>query len=428
MRSGSRLPARCTCLALLSALLLFSPAAVAQQAHDHQDTTLVETGQQKPPPKFGGPSSVAGTFRRDKRVKFTISNYFDYKDWIKEEHGLDYGIGYLPVYQGAKTGEGTEHAADGVVRLFARWELVKRGSKANGAVVGKVEYRHRMSDEISPQDLGLEVGYVGFTTVPFGDTEWILANLFWEQHLAENRLAFVAGLVDVTDYINTYALNDPWTHFLNQAFATDPTIPAPSPGLGAAVTSRISRHFYANAGIADANGDPTDPGNSLSSFFDTGEYFTHIDLSWSPSFERRISDSFRLTAWHADELEEVGVPGGWGCAMSWNHLVGKRWQPFVRAGWAEEGSAVWDRSISGGLGFFPRGAADLLGLGLNWSRPSRTIYGPGLNDQYTVEMFYRWRPFRAFTVTPDIQLLVDPALNPDEDVIVVFGVRGRLAL
>ena len=114
--------------------------------------------------------------------------------------------------------------------------------------------------------------------------------------------------------------------------------------------------------------------------------------------------------------------------MSWNRLVGKRWQPFVRAGWAEEGSAVWDRSISGGLGFLPRGAADLVGLGLNWSRPSRTIYGPGLNDQYTVEMLYRWRPFRAFTVTPDIQLLVDPALNPDEDVIVVFGVRGRLAL
>ena len=51
-----------------------------------------------------------------------------------------------------------------------------------------------------------------------------------------------------------------------------------------------------------------------------------------------------------------------------------------------------------------------------------------MNDQYTVEMFYRWRPFRVFTITPDIQLLVDPALNPDEDVIVVFGARARLAL
>lgn len=63
----------------------------------------------------------------------------------------------------------------------------------------------------------------------------------------------MAGVVDVTDYINTYALNDSWTHFL------------------------------AGAGIADANGDPTDPGNSLSSFFDTGEYFTHAEISWSPS-------------------------------------------------------------------------------------------------------------------------------------------------
>ncbi|MDX2475590.1 MAG: carbohydrate porin [Candidatus Krumholzibacteria bacterium] len=419
---------RFCCALMLVLLVVGTPPALSQQVQAEQDTSFVETKQQQLPPKFGGPSSVVGALRRDKKVKLTLLNYFEYKDRIRQEYGLDYGIGYLPVYQGAETGEGTEHTADGVVRLYARWELVKRGTTDNGAVVGKVEYRHRMGTRISPQDLGLEAGYVGSTTTPFGDTEWILANLFWEQHLAENRLAFVAGIVDVTDYINTYALNDPWTHFLNQAFATDPTISAPSPGLGAAVSVRIGHHFLAGAGIADANGDPTDPVNSLSSFFDTGEYFTHAEISWSPSFERRFTDSARLTTWHSDELEAAQVPGGWGMAMSWNHLVGERWQPFVRAGWAEEGSAVWDRSLSGGLGFFPRGAADLLSLGLNWSRPSRTVYESELKDQYTVEMLYRWRPFRAFTITPNVQFLFDPALNPDEDLVMVFGARGRLAL
>ena len=31
-------------------------------------------------------------------------------------------------------------------------------------------------------------------------------------------------------------------------------------------------------------------------------------------------------------------------------------------------------------------------------------------------------------ITPDVQLLINPALNPDEDQIWVFGLRARLAL
>jgi hypothetical protein len=33
-----------------------------------------------------------------------------------------------------------------------------------------------------------------------------------------------------------------------------------------------------------------------------------------------------------------------------------------------------------------------------------------------------------FAVTPSVQLIVDPALNPDEDVVVVGGLRARLTL
>jgi porin len=30
-------------------------------------------------------------------------------------------------------------------------------------------------------------------------------------------------------------------------------------------------------------------------------------------------------------------------------------------------------------------------------------------------------------ITPDVQLIIDPALNPDEDVLWIFGLRARLA-
>ena len=50
------------------------------------------------------------------------------------------------------------------------------------------------------------------------------------QHLLDNRLAFVGGIVDVTDYLDVYGLVNPWTDFNNYAFTTNPTIPAPDQG------------------------------------------------------------------------------------------------------------------------------------------------------------------------------------------------------
>ncbi|MBW2177211.1 MAG: carbohydrate porin, partial [Deltaproteobacteria bacterium] len=53
---------------------------------------------------------------------------------------------------------------------------------------------------------------------------------------------------------------------------------------------------------------------------------------------------------------------------------------------------------------------------------------PGLRDQYTAELFYRWQLAPQFAITPDLQWLQNPAKNPDEDQIWVLGMRMRLAL
>jgi porin len=52
----------------------------------------------------------------------------------------------------------------------------------------------------------------------------------------------------------------------------------------------------------------------------------------------------------------------------------------------------------------------------------------GLRDQYTFEVFYRLRVWNDFAITKDTQLLLNPALNPDEDKIWGFDLRTRLAL
>ena len=407
-------------LMVLTSLGVTSPV-LGQKTGQGQENNAAHSSQ------FTGPSSVEGMITRDDTVKRSIFKpYRDFKARLKEKHGLKFGADYNALFQVATESPGEDTAAGGVLRFFGHWTLVGRNSGNTGALVYKVENRHRLGTDIAPQDLGFEVGYVGITAVPFSDIDWALTNLFWEQLLFNRRLGFVAGVVDVTDYVDTYSFINPWSDFLNLAFSNGPTMPAPSQGLGLAASYLMADHIYVVGGLADTNGDPTDPGDSFDSFFDTAEYFSHLEIGWIPSIEQRYTDNIHLTAWHIDAREAAAVPSGWGLAFSWNRLFNDTWEPFIRIGYADDGGALWEQSASIGCGYHIPERNDMIGLGLSWGKPSERSFGPGLDAQYTAELFYRFQLMELITLTPDMQLLINPAINPDEDLIAVFGIRARL--
>ena len=392
-------------------------------------------------PEFSGPNSVRGTLREDeapkeKVIRFKgmdrlLKPYFDFKERLNTEHGFAFGTDYTALYQRADESLGRDSAAGGIYRLFADWTLFDRDSGNTGALVVKVENRHRL-DTMVPQNLGFETGYAGLTGVPFsnysGNRDWGLTNLFWRQRLGQGRMSFVAGWVDVTDYLDVYGMINPWTSFTNLAFLTSPTIAAPNQGLGASLAFMATENIYVIGGLADANGDATDPKGGFDTFFNDSEYFKHIEVGWTSAQQKLYLDNVHITLWQADERDDARVLDGWGASFSAATFIDGKWMPFLRGGYAHDGGALWEKSVSTGLGYYVKGRSDLLGLGLNWNRPSNTAVGPDLDDQYTMEAFYRIQLTRRLAVTPDVQLIVDPALNPDEDKIWVLGLRARLAL
>jgi porin len=423
---------------LLAALCLAAPSSYAQEGKPQSPAAAQaaaadteDSAQSKAPTGFGGPSSVAGTLHRDEQVQPTLlESYIDFKDRIEKEVGLTFGFDYQAVYQAVAADDrsGENCAAGGIVRFFGSWDLLNRDTPNRGGFVYNLENRHRLGSTLAPQDLGSEVGYVGSTDIIVGDIDWALTNLYWEQHFAGDRGAFVAGIVDTGDYVDIHGLNDPWSGFGNLAFSTNPTISTPNQGLGAAFRANVTEQIYIVGGIADANGDPGKTSAAWRSFFETGEHFTHIEIGWFPSFERRFTDNIHLTAWHAEARQEAETPAGWGLAASWSRVLGESWQAFLRAGYADGGAGPWDRALSSGFGYSLRGSQDLLGVGLNWGRPSRDGFDQALSDEYTAELFYRWRPLRLVTLTPDLQLLIDPALNESQNLIAVFSLRLSLTL
>lgn len=406
-----------------------SPGVVGAPSEVESHVAASAVGQ------FGGPNSVGGTLRQDSETRTSVvrietlrgwvDEYFDFKERVRSEYGLDFGLDYNALFQVGARSTGESAAASGAIRFFGRWTLLEPESGNDGIFVYKVENRHRLGTSIAPQGLGTEIGYAGLTAVPFSDAGWLLTNFFWEQILFGGRLEIVAGVVDSTDYVDTYALVNPWTDFSNLAFGTDPTIPAPDQGLGAAALVRATDQVYVLGGVTDANGDPSDPAEMFDSFFDEAEYFSHLEIGWIPSFDKRFTDNLHVTAWNMDARAAAGTRSGWGVAFSFNRLLADRWEPFLRGGYSDGGGALWQGSASVGVGYQVDGRSQYVGLGAGWGRPSEDVFGPGLNDQYTAELFYRIQVLRVLAITPDVQLLIDPALEPASSVLAVFGVRAR---
>ena len=266
-------------------------------------------------PQFGGENSVAGQLKKDDEVTETVfrfdtlqrrlNPYFDFKKDVNQKYGVAFGTDYTLLYHGANESLGADQAAGGIFRIFGVWTLFGRESGNTGNLVYKVENRHDVGTDISPQGLGSQLGYANLTAAPFFDFGWGVTNLYWQQRFFKGRLSIIGGVVDATDYVNLYGLINPWTAFSNLAFLTGSTIPVPNQGIGTALGAIPAENIYLVAGFADANGDATTTG--LNTFFNDHEYFYHIEMGWVSSFARRYLDNIHLTAWYADKREQAQV-------------------------------------------------------------------------------------------------------------------------
>jgi porin len=380
---------------------------------------------------LGGPTTVGAELQQahERSIALTpvrpfdrlLQPWNDLKSAAHRDLGLTFGLHYTALYQGATSSlQGTNDAASGKLDLSAEWNLL-RSPTHPGSLVGRGEWRPRLGTDIPPGALGSEIGAIGTTAYTFSDWGLGIPDLYWRQKFFTNRIELAFGQVDLTDYFDQWLFGNANNAFLNGSFQASPTIALPDQGLGAMVGALPLPQWYVMAGIGDANGEPNQVG--FDTFFETAEYFTVIETGFIGSLEERSTKNVHATVWHSDAREAAQVPEGWGVSGSAQWLLGERWIPFLHAGYAHGGATPVKVSVSAGLGVTVR-THDAFGIGWGWNRP----HDAGLRDQHDVELFYRFQMTPQFSISPDIQILFNPALNPDHDVIGVFGIRGRLEI
>ncbi|MGR5231577.1 carbohydrate porin [Vibrio rotiferianus] len=381
---------------------------------------------------FGSPNSVDNTITENTREKRSS------RELLAKEHNVTFGLDYQALGLTASDPQrgGEDTASAGVARFYGSWNLVGLKSGNTGGLVWKVEHRHAYN-ELSPKDfsfIGNGLGYAGMIGSAYSDQGTRLTNLYWQQQLNSGKTAFMVGFLDASDYVDTYALASPWTGFTNLAFSTGGgAIGLPDDGiLGLAVGHMLTDNFYMVAGVADGKGRSGKPFDGFDTLFNDHKLFTTFELGWTASQDQIYTDNVHLTAWHLDgdtQHNLTNKDSGQGVNFSASYFATEQLMPFIRGGFSEGDVALYERSLTVGIGYFGLGKpTNNLGFAVNWSHVNDNLehaYGVDDSEQFTAELYYNMQLNDYIQITPDIQYIKDPAFS-NKSSTWVLGLRARI--
>ena len=340
---------------------------------------------------------------------------------LQDSIRLDIGLNYTGLYQRADSViRGRRDAAGGDLDFFGRWHLTGCENQWPGAIVFNSEMRHRMSG-IAPADLN--TGTLGGTIVSFDVQDFSLIQLYWEQGSFDDGLIVRIGEMDPSLIYDGGRYVSSNYAFLSPAFADTLPMPLPGASLGFAGAIYPTRDTYVAAGMHDANGRRTTAG--FDTFFGEGEYFTAVEFGWFPNEGKENEGSYHFTLWNIDPRQNAGRRSDRGIALTMEQQVGPNGNvvPFLRYAYAHRGLNGIRQNLSLGLGFEELFGEnfDIAGVAWSWAEPSNS----SLRDQYTLEAFYRFMITPHTHLTPDVQVVLDPANAPNKNAVTVFGLRIR---
>jgi porin len=429
------------------AVLLLQPVSAQESAVDGEAVTEIESlpirGSQsgyEDIPEFGGPEAVSSQLKKnddDREFVYQFDTlqrglepYFDWKRSINDEHGLSMGFSYYLLYQQASESLASQDddALGSIFRYQGNWTLFRRDNGNLGRIEWRVESRSNIGGFQAPGSLGGAVGVAalapGFAYSDNFDLDLAIIN--WTQAFSDGTAGFAVGRLAFDVYLDAFPFQTFSRGFINRSFILNPTLPTTGVGaLGAVVKGFVSDNVWVGAQIHDANATSGDFD------FDTvqeGEWLKAVEIGYTPSFAQRKTHLVQFTYWEKDARSLAGVSKGSGWAVSAAYQISDRTFPFIRFGHSDGGAGVAaEDAISAGVEF-TRQKDEIWTIGAGWAKPSADTFGPGLDNEMVLETSYKFQLSKNFSLTPDVQLVFNPANNPDESSVWVFGLRGILTL
>jgi hypothetical protein len=372
-------------------------------------------------------------------------SWFDLKDDIYDKIGLRFGFSYQMLFQSASD-TAPEAAFDTALGhwwgFLLKWTLLKKGEDFEGILVFSMFERKELGNNALPATFGVaDVGGITSTNVEFTNWSFEVENLYWEQWLraGRSRLMLRVGNQVVTTLLNPFRFKDARVSFTTGPFAFHPTVPYPTFGFGAGFKWWAAEEsgLYIAASLNDMNGDPNLRGLDWSTV-GRGEFFYGFEVGYDWKRSEDDFDHVHLLVFYADERstrspDTLPNRAGGGFRLLGEKQLGP-WVGFASYTFnTAEGGGVTgtlaNHTATAGFAYRkPFNVAGEAALGFFYMNPIEEIFDQRVRNQYGVEAYWRIRLTRNIWITPGIQLLLDPALNLEEDFVAMPHLKFRIAL
>ena len=435
MRKASlRCTLRVCIVLLLSALGL--PVALAQSPDQKPATSQQQPNAQEtqyPPDLLDGSLSALGDLEDDysettNRLRSVLESWFAWKKRLAAKHGFSFSASWGVLWKNYTNSRIAQpNAVGSKVTINLSYDLFKHNEPDAFSVDMAVEDRRPLGTDRPPLQAGMGAGSLVPTAATWGQFDIGVTQLYVRQSLFENHFQYTVGKIIAPNYVDPYPFFDDNRQFLSQQFSTNTTIQSPLRGFGG-----VAAWYPTDGGLYLKNGMFTslssDTGSTIADFFSKDEHFYMLEVGLSSLARTGTpiqargptdADNIHVTGWYRNATNES--PRSYGFAVNANYKIGQRFMWFLRGGWSKDFLA--DAAVSGGFGWRPpKERSDLFGVGFGCTHPT----SGALRSQYTAETFYRLQLVQNIAITPDIQLVIDPALNPRVNTIWVFSLRGRI--
>ncbi|WP_376099927.1 carbohydrate porin [Roseomonas sp. CCTCC AB2023176] len=361
-----------------------------------------------------------------------------------QDHGITFFASYQQLAQYAtdtRPGVRQDWAVGGWFGYGATWTPIDRGGDYEGTFVFRGGWRGALGGNNTwPAPFGL--ANLGSAWSAYEFTSWnnrfAVEDLFYEQHIGRN-FNFRIGNQAPQATLNFFRFKDARTGFTASPLAFHDTIPYPAFGAGLSFRWRsFADGFYVNGALNDMNGSPGQRGLDWSTL-NANQLFSGVEVGHQWRRPNGEFDHLSLLVFYAGTRRTFNVdtspnsPGG-------GFKINGELQRGRVVGFA---SYTYNEARGGGISTTftnhtaVAGAAYLRPFGINgeaavagmWSRPfSNLIPGLARRDQYGVEAYWNIAVTPNSTLTPGVQLVVNPAFNPSVDFIAIPQIKFRVFL
>ncbi|HEX6829207.1 MAG TPA: carbohydrate porin [Burkholderiales bacterium] len=352
--------------------------------------------------------------------------YGDYsrlKARSEKEIGLSWSVDLSYLQQWGRPGGGSPDAQM-LATPGVDWVLFHSRSLGEGSL----QFAYTAARYPTSRDAGDVQAALGLATPinDFPSRQNVFAQLSYTHAFPGNSLLVSFGQYPFSNFDGNQYLNNQQQNFNNFLFAQNGSQTYPNAGLGAYVQANLTSAVQFAAGFQSA-ANITAANLSVKGFGDGGfAWFGYAQ--WTPGFRGMGTSQYSLTYYQVPSVPQQARSTGWSLNAVQN--LDSTWAVFARANRAYDfvapirGSYVLGGAMNNPLG---RSPTDQIGLAFGHAdaAPPPTL-PPGARDEKIVEAYWNWTLAKALLLTPDVQYIRDPALDPTRTSAWVWSLRATL--